>query len=379
MFSPVDVPQRGLFNRRFGVLACCLTVYGCNKPDQIRTYSVPKPHVVYEANHVARAGGAPPKRQAAAATPVPQTTLGLVAIHNEDAWFFKLMGPDAAVASVRDNVRQFMKSIGFDSKSGEPTWKLPENWSRKPGGQFRFATLELKTDSVPLELSVSRFPLRGDEETYMLSNVNRWRGQLGLRSLTPDQLSDSLELFELDGLAANFVEITGQAPLQNQTRPPFAGQGGGANADVAAATKTSLSYETPDGWRAGKLFSSRGGITMRYEAAFDIASGGLSAQVTVSRFPPKGLSLLNNINRWRQQVGLGTVTDAEVDESTMKVQMGDTLGHYIELMGESQATLALVSATSKATWYYKLSGDVDLVRQEREKFRDFIRSVKYND
>lgn len=55
-------------------------------------------------------------------------------------------------------------------------WTLPKGWAEEKGGGMRFATLK---PSVPGKLDVSVVVLPGTAGGE-LSNVNRWRGQIGL-------------------------------------------------------------------------------------------------------------------------------------------------------------------------------------------------------
>jgi hypothetical protein len=39
------------------------------------------------------------------------------------------------------------------------------------------------------------------------SNVNRWRGQVGLSDVSPEEIANEVQSFELDGHAVSYIEI----------------------------------------------------------------------------------------------------------------------------------------------------------------------------
>ncbi|MBK8871300.1 MAG: hypothetical protein IPN19_09715 [Elusimicrobia bacterium] len=64
-------------------------------------------------------------------------------------------------------------------------WTTPRGWQEKPGSGFRYATFVVPgPGGAVADLSVT--VLEGDAGGT-LSNINRWRGQVGLDPLTPSQ------------------------------------------------------------------------------------------------------------------------------------------------------------------------------------------------
>ena len=49
----------------------------------------------------------------------------------------------------------------------------------------------------------------GDFDEYLLLNVNRWRGQMQVPPLKPDELDEKMRRFDLEGFTAWFVLIDG--------------------------------------------------------------------------------------------------------------------------------------------------------------------------
>jgi hypothetical protein len=155
-------------------------------------------------------------------------TLGAIVPFGQQGWFFKLVGPKDAVAAKSDEFMAFVKSIHFSSQ-GKPQWTLPEGWQEQPGSGIRFATLLIPTEGKPLEVSVTALPRTpGDETGYLLSNVNRWRGQMKLPPITKEELAGESTQLELAGATATLVNLLGTATPSTMGGGPFSrGAGNG--------------------------------------------------------------------------------------------------------------------------------------------------------
>lgn len=77
---------------------------------------------------------------------------------------------------------------------------LPPGWKELPASGIRTASYTIEGTDIDFYL----VPLRvGD----VPSNVNRWRGQLGLPPETPEAIMKSVETFQVDGHETHFVKI----------------------------------------------------------------------------------------------------------------------------------------------------------------------------
>src|SRR5262249_19397431 len=132
------------------------------------------------------------------------------------AWFFKMNGDDPLVAQQKPNFVEFLKSLSFPtavagsglppshppldgagltspaatapvSTEGKPIWQVPAGWQELPGNQFLVAKFNIAgSGSSQATVNVSTSAGTGGG---MLANVNRWRGQLGLSSLSDADLT----------------------------------------------------------------------------------------------------------------------------------------------------------------------------------------------
>jgi len=205
MYSSVRM-HRGPFLPALSLVIAAL-VAGCGKQEEITSYTVakeaarPEPPISAGSESPASAETEP------AATTDPSTgpdrMLGAIVLRPQQGWFFKLTGPEAAVTAAREPFVNFLKTVDFTGPDQSPVWKLPEGWTEGAPRAMRFATLAFKIDDVPLELAISSLPNQGgDADSYLLMNLNRWRGQLGLGPSTLDSMRSAegeLETIELTG------------------------------------------------------------------------------------------------------------------------------------------------------------------------------------
>jgi hypothetical protein len=98
------------------------------------------------------------------------------------------------------------------SESARPqlTWKTPEGWTEVAPGEMRVASFKIQGQNGKLA-DVSVVPLPGMPGTDD-ANVNRWRGQLGLPPVSPEELKKSGENVEAAGEPAQLYDIAGQNP-----------------------------------------------------------------------------------------------------------------------------------------------------------------------
>jgi hypothetical protein len=178
---------------------------GCKPAEQIHTYSIPK-----------EAEEAPPPELPAG------RMLGAIVVQPTQGWFFKLMGPSEAVTQHEAEFQAFLKSLRFTG-DGPPRWEAPAGWREEPGGAMRFATFVIEAAPKPLELTVTTLPHAGEAEAdYVLKNVNRWRNQIQLPPIGPEQLAGETSRVELDGITATTVNIEGKLAPSSMGSPPVA-------------------------------------------------------------------------------------------------------------------------------------------------------------
>jgi hypothetical protein len=193
--------------------ALTLAAAGCGPQEAVQHYRVPKPELVYAANHVrpaAEAAGRPVRSANA------DRLLGAIVPRDDRTWYFKMIGPRDAVASQAAAFRALIASLQFDDAQSAPRWQLPESWQELPGTGQRLATFRAHAQGQPLEVSVIALAT-GPAETALLDNVNRWRSQMGLSTLTVSQLAAETETVEFAQGSATLVDVVGSVQEGNST------------------------------------------------------------------------------------------------------------------------------------------------------------------
>ncbi|MCE0484951.1 MAG: hypothetical protein LV479_12035 [Methylacidiphilales bacterium] len=123
-----------------------------------------------------------------------------VLVSDNTSWYFKIEGPDQAVAAQKDNFLRFLQSVTFGDSAppsaattpdasapgGNSVWTVPDGWQATAPSQFLLAEYAV-TGSNGTKAEVNAAELDG-EGGGPFANINRWRGQLGLEPMTDDDL-----------------------------------------------------------------------------------------------------------------------------------------------------------------------------------------------
>lgn len=157
-----------------------------------------------------------------------------------------------------------------------------------------------------------------------------------------------------------------------------------SNGDTAAtsaskpASATKPPWVVPDGW-AEKPAS--GG--MRVASYGVTAPDGRAADISVVALGGTAGGTLENVNRWRNQIGLDPITEADLGKFSQVVPIGDREAAMFELAGDKPTldgkykarTLAAVLPAGEMTVFFKISGEDALVAENKSKFLSWIKSV----
>lgn len=117
---------------------------------------------------------------------------------------------------------------------------------------------------------------------------------------------------------------------------------------------------------------------------FEARHGDNTATISVTKLA-KNAGLLNNVNRWRGQLGLEKIDQAELTETTRPFEVDGNSGTYVEMSGTRDGrpamTLGVIHSLSYRTlpeiWFYKITGNTDAVMKEKAAFEEYVRSARY--
>ncbi|MEI8290799.1 MAG: hypothetical protein WCH99_15130 [Verrucomicrobiota bacterium] len=135
-------------------------------------------------------------------------------------------------------------------------------------------------------------------------------------------------------------------------------------------------WTVPADWKEGQLAQF---LVAKYVIS---GSGDVVAAVNVSQLSGDGGGLLLNLNRWRAQLGLPPVSEADlaklptIDASGVKATVADLTGTDAR-SGKPARLVGVVLPLNGQTWFYKLMGDAATVGRQKDAFIKFIQSAKY--
>lgn len=297
-----------------------------------------------------------------------------------NVWFFKLVGDKTQVTEVVPAVRQWISELKF--ADNQPQLTLPEGWINRGGSSMRFATVEIPSEPLPLELTISSLTKSAAWDELVAMNVNRWRTQLSLAE--SDQPFAGAEVFKteqsVDGEASVWVDIEGEMSDAPSMSAPFAGATA-ADAPMPTPVATEqgsakpLKYETPEGWREGRS----GGMRM---AAFNVGSEQAPAELTVII---AGGDVRSNVERWLGQIrpeGVDAATLDAVMGEAVKMEVAERPAQRFVLTGTGEKPQSidatLVTLEEDVHLFVKMTGDATTVANESGRIEQFLNSIQLN-
>lgn len=388
----------------WALLAGSLALVGCRPAEQIEAYNVPK-----EAAPRVMPTAAPAQAGSQAAEPTDRM-LAAVLPDGERAWFFKVTGPIAQVEPIAAEVEKFFAGVRPAAGKPHPEWAIPAGWQEQPGSGMRAATIMIPSGGQSLELTVIGLPWSG-APGELLSNVNRWRGQMRLPPVDQAGLAKDIRELPAGDTTLTVVDLKGSFQSGGMT-PPFAGGTTAASPPVAAVPPTQnadsntlppghppitsqppavqapatgaapFTFDLPAGWQ------SRPASGMRKVDVL-VEDAGKSAVFTAIDFPANSPPMMSdpvaNVRRWRGEVGLPPLSDDEIKQTMQPIEIDGTKAMFVEAVPEAgqpqadRATLAAMFTRGDAIWFFKLSGDRAVAAAQKEKFESFLKSVRFTD
>jgi hypothetical protein len=257
----------------------------------------------------------------------------------------------------------------------------------------------------------------------VLGNVNRWLSQIGQPPLSEEQLQQKIQhlktplgdvlLVDLEGLpqGANpsedgriiagiapgnggtlFFKMRGNAALTESQKAPFIQWIKTVRIkDTQAAPSTSpsgvvaenltgpkASSQTPIGWKTPQDWKPVAPGRMRY-AEFSInGPSGTAGNVSVSVFAGDGGGDLQNVNRWRAQIGLPPLAEGGLEPLLTTVDARDGRILAVDMTGPKGRLLAGWTRIDGNSWFFKLTAPTELAGAQKPAFMKFLQSVTFH-
>jgi hypothetical protein len=289
----------------------------------------------------------------------------------------------------------------------------PPNWEAQPLSQMRQASFMVKGDNGAVA-DIS-FVSLGSAAGNVLENVNRWLGQLNQPPISEQKLGEiaqrlrtslgDVTIVDLVGLPDNadpardgriiaamlttgdstlFFKMRGNADLTEAQKGDFIkwvaavcdSQNQNASPQMAAAppkdsSAPQIQWKAPEGWTEIPPSS------MRYASFSAPGEDGSKIDISVVTFPGDGGSDVDNINRWRGQIGLAPIDASKVTSQVAPLKTADTTFSTTDIAGDKARTVAAWTRRDGRVWFFKATGPNALVEKEKSNFVKFIESVRF--
>lgn len=369
---------------------------------------------------------APDRRLAGGFLPLGLLVLGLTACREAEVSHYRIpkeAEPPAAAAPAGADAGGFAVA---PAETGGLTWTAPADWRPKAGSSVRKGSYDVGAEGGPVaDLAITAFPgnVGGD-----LANVNRWRGQLALPPVTEAELPSVLTSLSGNGLVLRVADLAGgppEAPVRmlgaivphgNATwffkltgpdalvarekprfleflrtvqaaaqplaapvqpaailAPPAAAPGDMSGSPVTTAGGAGLKWSAPAHWQEKPATAMR-------KATYTIPGpNGTAAELAVTAFPGDVGGELANLNRWRGQLALPPVAEADLPGALTRRTLNGLPVAIADLQGgpadQPQRLLGAMVPWGGATWFFKLTGPAPLVAREQDAFRAFLQTL----
>lgn len=285
----------------------------------------------------------------------------------------------------------------------------PPNWESQPPSQMRQASFLVHGENGAVA-DISLVTL-GTAAGNVLDNVNRWLSQLGQPPITADKLASTVEqlhtprgdvaIVDLSGKPENgdltkdgriiagiasdergtaFFKMRGNPALVGAQKADFLKWVSSLRSEAAAASgeipeassdKPQIKWDLPTGWMPAPASA------MRYASFTANGSAADKIEISIVTFPGDGGSDADNVNRWRQQIGLPPADASALKSAIVPVKNSATDVFSIDMTGKNSRVLAAWTRRDGRTWFFKLTGANAAVEKEKPKFVKFLQSVRF--
>ncbi len=402
-FTPIliSVPQSNRIRLLISLLPI-ITLAGCWKELKERSYDAPK----IESEFIKVPEPRPPRPAAPmmGASRIPlqeRRILGAIIPDGEEVYFVKATDRITQLTEAEASFRSLVEQFAIDAASGAPKLDLPAAWTLKIldnanagiGLAEMIAEFNFAASAGPIRFTVSKYSRPSDPsawDEYLLSQINRWRGQLEMPPFTLPELKKELPTIPREGAAipaflfdARGSTASAMPPSPSTSTPPSAKPASEPNAavpsPVASPSALKLDYKKPEHW---ELQPPR----LYREATFKFAKDSKEGEVTIATAID---SPLQNAGMWISQLlqngdpaSIETLAKKTVEEAET-LQVGERTGKLYTIRASDQPdarSLMVVAVPLDATGrsiFIKLNCELQTMEQEKAIFLEFVNSVRW--
>ncbi len=142
-----------------------------------------------------------------------------------------------------------------------------------------------------------------------------------------------------------------------------------ANTAVPTADGASLTWTAPAHWQPKAASSMRKG-------SYAVPAGDTPADLSITAFPGDVGGEVANLNRWRGQLSLAPVGEAELAAAITRFEQDGLKVAVVDFDNGQQRLLGAIVPFRGSTWFFKLTGPAAPLAKEKPAFLDFLKTVK---
>ena len=164
-------------------------------------------------------------------------------------------------------------------------------------------------------------------------------------------------------------------PEQSSAMPanaPSPSMPGGMGPSMAARDSGALKIK----WIKPETWAEVPPSAMRY-ASFAAGPNENKVDISIVTFSGEGGGDADNVNRWRQQIGLPPMTPADVATQIESLKGDVAAFSIVDIAGPNARTVAAWTRREGQVWFFKATGPSGAVEKEKPNFVKFVQSVRF--
>jgi hypothetical protein len=210
---------------------------------------------------------------------------------------------------------------------------------------------------LPMKIVTAMMP-RGDVSWFY-----KLEGDAALVDAQKSAFVDFLKSVKIEDAPA--TALASPAAASPDALPAMGAPGSGAD---VAGTPGPQNWTVPSDWKTlvpGAMQVAKFAVPEQ---------SGAKADVTVSTFPSATGGTLANVNRWRRQIGLAPIADADLAGVASALDDKNPDAVLVDLSNNNRRLIGAIVPRDGQWYFYKLMGDAGAVGPQKDAFIAFAKS-----
>ena len=370
---------------------------GCWRELKERTYDAPKNESEFVKGREPQPRRALPPIMGSGRIPLDdRRILGAVIPDGGNVYFVKATDRIAQLASAESAFRSVVEQFAIDPGTGVPKLELPQGWTVKQldnanagiGLAEMIAEINFEAAAGRIRFTVSKYERPKEKamwDEYLLSQINRWRGQLELPPITVSELQKELPTIPRQGEPLPAYLFDAQGGVAEVSSPgPKSPAEPNRQADVQPSAppeipSLKLVYDKPEGWELQPARPYR-------EATFKLTKDAKVGEVTVSTArdaPVQNAAmwisqvLPNNEPTAMESLAIKTVDEAESFQAGTKTGKLYAIRASDQPEARSLLVVAIPMGNDGMSMFVKLNCELRMMEEEKSTFLSFVNSLHW--